>query len=96
MVFYTGVNELLKLFNENGWMSTGVIDSKEGLTYFKKGHETEYFQLKYDDLDESIFVSVPLKNSVNQYALYFEDFEKATTYVTRIFCDYIDIYIPIV
>lgn len=95
MVLYTGVNELLQLFNDNEWTSSGTIDSTEGLTYFKPGHETEYFQLRCGDLEESIYVSVPLKNSIHQYVVFFKDFESATNYLTKRFCDYVDIYIPI-
>jgi hypothetical protein len=96
MVLYIGVKELLDLFKNNGWSSNGVIDSKEGITYYKEGHETEYFQLRYsDDTKEPIYVSVPLKNSTFQYVLYFKEFESATNYISKMFYEYTDMNIPI-
>jgi len=99
MVLYLGLDELLQLFKEHGWTTTGVIDTKDGLTSFKPGHETNYFVIKdcYDNnnKEETIFVSIPLKNSNYQYVLYFKDYEKATTYMTKMFCDFNDLYIPI-
>ena len=101
MVLYPGLTELLQLFKENGWTSaTGVIDTEDGLTCFKPGHETNYFVIKdcnnnNHNLEESIFVSVPLKNSSHQYVLYFNDYGKATTYMTKMFCYFNDIIIPI-
>lgn len=95
MVLYIGVNELLNLFKNNGWTSDGVIDSKEGITYYKEGHETEYFQLRYSNIEEPVYVSVPLKNSTYQYVLYFKEFETATNYMTKMFYEYTDINVPI-
>ena len=96
MVLYIGVNELLDLFKNNGWTSDGVIDSKEGITYYKEGYETEYFQLRYSNIvEEPVYVSVPLKNSTYQYVLYFKEFETATNYMTKMFYEYTDINVPI-
>jgi len=94
MVLYTGLTELTALFNDHGWTSSGLIDSNEGTTYYKDGHETEYFELRYSDISgphEPIYVSVPLKNSTFQYVLYFKDFENATNYIARMFGEYINV-----
>jgi hypothetical protein len=94
MVLYNGLTELSALFNDHGWTSSGVVDSNEGTTYFKNGHETEYFELKYSDASESeepIYVSVPLRNSTYQYVLYFKDFENATNYIAKMFGEYTNV-----
>jgi len=99
MVLYNGVNELLDLFKNNGWSSNGIINNKQGITYFKEGHELEYFQLRYADTatgsEEPIYVSVPLKNSTYQYVLYFKEFETATNYISKMFHEYTNIDVPI-
>jgi len=98
MVFYVGVAELSVLFFQNGWTSSGLINSEEGVSYYKEGHETEYFQLKYNELglgpEEPICVSVPLRNSTFQYVLYFKEFEDATKYITKMFCEYTSADVP--
>jgi hypothetical protein len=91
MVLYIGLTELSALFNHHGWTSSGLIDSNEGTTFYKNGHETEYFELRYSDIrgpNEPIYVSVPLRNSTFQYVLYFKDFEKATNYMAKMFGEY--------
>ena len=98
MVLYIGLNELSDLFKNNGWNTNGVIGSEKGITYYKVGHETEYFQLSYSDIsgpDEPVYVSVPLKNSTYQYVLYFKDFEGATKYITKMFYEYTNTNVPI-
>jgi len=95
MVLYIGVNELLDLFKNNGWSSNGVIDSEEGITYYKEGHETEYFQLRLSGSEEPIYVSVPLKNSTYQYVLNFKEFESATNYISKMFYEYTNLNVPI-
>ena len=100
MVLYAGLNELLDLFKSNGWSTKGVISSEEGITYFKEGHELEYFELRCVDIiisgtEEPICVSVPLKNSTYQYVLYFKEFETATNYISKMFHEYTNIDVPI-
>ena len=98
MVLYIGVNELLDLFKNNGWSIKGVIGSEEGMTCYKEGHETEYFQLRYSDIsgaDEPVYVTVPLKNSTYQYVLHFKEFESATNYITKMFYEYTSPNVPI-
>jgi len=98
MVMYNGLTELLDLFRNNGWTSNGVVGSEEGITCYKEGHETEYFQIKYSDFsgaDEPIYVTVPLKNSRYQYVLYFKEFGSATSYITKMFYEYTNTNVPI-
>jgi hypothetical protein len=98
MVLYTGVNELLERFVQSGWTFNGLISSEEGITYYKEGHELEYFELRYNHIsgsEEPIYVSVPLKNSTYQYVLYFKEFETATNYISKMFHEYTNTVVPI-
>lgn len=68
---------LTNLFEYNGWQKN---NSKltDHIMYSKKGNETEFFEIMLDN--NTIYVSVPLKNSTFQYKTKFIDYYSAIKY----------------
>ena len=73
------------LFRESGWH---IIKNEENwLVYTKPGFETEYVEIKI--AIDSIFVSVPIKNSPYQFKTSFSNYFHASEYVEARFNEFI-------
>ena len=76
---------LSDLFETNGWDL--IKNDKKCIVFTKAGHETEFFEIKEDK--NSIYVSIPLKNSVYQYKKKFTNYWQACEYVEERFKEFI-------
>jgi hypothetical protein len=76
-----------ELFRQHGWKL--VINKFEHILYTKPGFETEFFEIKVNQ--NSIQVSVPIKNSVFQYKTTFNNYFLASEYVEDKFKDLFDL-----
>jgi hypothetical protein len=76
---------LNNLFLENNWYP--VKKEQNHLYYTKLGDETSYFDIQF--LDNSILVSVPIKNSIYQYITKFKYYNEAKNFVIHKLTDYI-------
>jgi hypothetical protein len=80
---------LNNLFKSNGWDKIENNDKlSEHITYSKKENETEFFEITL--LNNNIYVSVPLKNSVFQYKTKFTDYYSAIKYTEDKFIYFIE------
>jgi hypothetical protein len=75
---------LHELFTENGWHL--VKNDFEWIIYSKPGHETDLFEIRIDK--NTIFVSIPIKNSAYQYKTTFNDYFQASEYLETRFKDF--------
>lgn len=71
------------LFNSNGWNKIANNKSVDHITYSKEGNETEFFEIEMDN--DTIYVSVPLKNSYFQYKTKFDNYYSAIKYTEEKF-----------
>jgi hypothetical protein len=77
--------DLNNLFKNNGWHS--IKNSENWIMFTKVEHETEFFEIKEDK--NSIYVSIPLKNSVYQYKKKFNNYLVAYEFVEERFKEFI-------
>jgi len=73
-----------EMFKSNGWHMTK--NEMNWISYTKTGFETEFFDIKLDT--NTVYVSVPVKNSIFQYITSFKDYFTATEYVEQRFNDF--------
>ena len=73
------------LFKEHGWHI--VNNDFNWITWSRKCFETEFFEVKLDN--STIYVSIPLKNSIFQYRTTFKSYFFATEYIEERFKEYI-------
>lgn len=79
-----GFSPLCSMFKENGWHMTK--NEMDWICFTKKGYETEYFEIKLDST--TIYVSIPIKNSIYQYTTSFKDYYNAVEYIESRFTDF--------
>jgi len=88
------INSELKLldnlFKSNGWHKINDLDNDtdndnllDNIIYSKHGNETEFFKIELDN--NTIYVSVPLKNSTFQYKTKIIDYYSAIKYIEEKF-----------
>ena len=80
-----GFSMLDELFKEHGW--TLANNEFEAISYVKKGHEIDSFDIEIDN--NNIYVCVPLKNSKYKYETLFTDYFTASEYLEMRFQDFI-------
>jgi hypothetical protein len=72
------------LFRKNGWYP--IKNEKNWVSYTKFGDETTSFDIKF--LQDTIIVSIPIKNSPCQYSTTFNNYLDASEYIEKRFYDY--------
>jgi hypothetical protein len=91
------MKSLNKLFEKYGWKNKNNNNFSDHITYYKPGHETEFFKFEFDNVildlnNTTIYVSVPLKNSIFQYKTKFTDYFSAIEYTENKLIYFIDIF----
>jgi hypothetical protein len=79
------LKSLDELCQKFGWHK--IKSDPTRVIYTKKYNETEFFEIKEDK--NSIYVSIPLKNSAYQYKKKFANYSQAYEYVEERFKEFI-------